>query len=471
MRTSTLGGLLALALVGFATTSDARGEVRPWTVDPAGEGAATRFFDGLPWQPLAEARALKFGEKLVCRDGCRVTAEGGSTLLLEASASMQAASPQFARLPADPTGLAQRCQVVRLLRGTLHVTHGAARSPLIVEAPNAAPIMIQSASALVRVAGGALVVIPNGAAAVKVGRKWVELTPKQAHVVRGQHVLERPPVVTPTWDVDAPKQNPIALAIEGPNATVQAAWHPVPSAVAYRVEVATDPGMRQVVQRLEVTESSLSTTLPEGRYWARVTPRDEQGLEAPPSAPRALRVVRALLPKGAYIAPSREILMPSTGRLQLLDPRGLEVSVGKRAFVPVLGAFQAPPRGQRLRIRLAGDRASTTTFRVARRTLEAHITLGPSAPVWPSDEVSIAVRLDDPTGRLVPGEMPLGLEVTVGGKLIAAAWTRSGPMWHTRVAGRTLGGPALLQVVARDPAGLALGRGFLELVAGPPAKN
>jgi hypothetical protein len=58
------------------------------------------------------------------------------------------------------------------------------------------------------------------------------------------------------------------------------------------------------------------------------------------------------------------------------------------------------------------------------------------------------------------------MEVRLAGKTIPTSWERDGDVWRARIRGRNLTAPSLLEVVARDDAGLPLGWGFLELVSG-----
>jgi hypothetical protein len=311
-----------------------------------------------------------------------------------------------------------------------------------------------------------MVVVPSGDAALKRGHAWTTLTPGRAYRVLRNQVSERLAVAAPTWSADGPDQRPIALAVSGPIGVVQAGWQPVVGAVSYTVEIASDPTFAVVVKELVVESPQFQTALSEGRYWARVTSVDEDGMDAPSSLPRALRVVRVALPHSAFMPEPGTLVVPQQGVLRILDTEGIELSVDKSGFWPAPHVLHGPTRAfHRLRLRLVGDPRSTTMVRLERRALHAWVSMTP-APSWPSDPVQVAVRLDDPSGRIEPSSVEPALEVLLAGKPIETIWERDGNVWRTHIRGRVLDAPSLLEVVARDDAGIPLGWGFLELVGG-----
>ena len=149
----------------------------------------------------------------------------------------------------------------------------------------------------------------------------------------------------------------------------------------------------------------------------------------------------------------------------MLGAKGVEVAVGRGGFLPARRELSVPDANVSvLRLRVAGESDTESRFYVERRELRAQITLGPSSPVWPEDDVAAEVRLVDPSGRVdVDGVKPR-FRVRVGADDIPTHFTFNGERWQGRIVGRHLRKPQLLELTVVDEVGHSIGHAFLEVV-------
>ncbi|MEQ9325025.1 MAG: hypothetical protein RIF41_38015, partial [Polyangiaceae bacterium] len=359
---------------------------------------------------------------------------------------------------------------IEVVAGEVAVERPAFPKPFVVQTSSGVVVTVEKGTARLsahpdRVA----VVTADGAAAFEQGRRWERLDAHALHVVRRDGRQESHPVVTaPVWHHDDAAHRPLGLAVKGPHSLVGGAWAPVAGAAHHVVEIATDATFATMTQRLELEgdATSFAASLPVGRYHARVTATDVEGMVSGTSPPIALRVLRAALPEGGFMPDPRVMVVPEESTVRLLDGDDVQVSFDNRGFLPAPKTLAAPARDHhRVQIRLASDPSSVTEFRLEKRALQAAVKMTPRLPAWPEDRIQAVVQLDDPSGHIDPETFVPALEVRIAGAPVAARWERTGSTWRTSIDGRFLDGPSLVEVFAKDSRGKWLGWGFVEVVS------
>ncbi|AUX29928.1 uncharacterized protein SOCE836_020230 [Sorangium cellulosum] len=155
---------------------------------------------------------------------------------------------------------------------------------------------------------------------------------------------------------------PIALAPAGLG-VLSASWKPAPGAAGYRVEVARDPELNDLVVREEVKPDVVSfraEKMPAGAYFLRVRVIDREEYLGV-GAVRRFHLVAARVSGG--VAPAaREITANPYGIVELTPSPALELSLDDGPFGPIperIDLLQRAPRALRLRERgsAAAERA------------------------------------------------------------------------------------------------------------------
>ena len=463
----TLG--IGVTLAGTAGAQPGGGHLL--VAQPGGQ-AATRYHDVLPWQPMDRPRRLADGQRLKCGEPCRVEVDDGSSVELSAGTIVAASSPLFFRF--GPGELARRSPVLVLLAGKIEVKRPPqAQAPLVVQLPSGQQLATKCSRTRIRVLDSGVVVAPDEpGVSLRQGDHWQALVPDLAHRVTATEVVSRPLLAPPDWDLtDSEATRPVALVTSEGTGMVAGSWHDLPGAVRYHVEIADDSGFARVVNRLalDAPAHGFRLPMPAGSFHVRVVAEDAEGLESSPSPPLPLRIIRADLPPGGFVADDSTLVLPEGRPLHLPAADGLELSIGLSGFWKAPSEIAGPAEERRrLRFRVAGDARTTTEFGLERRALEALVTMSPSAPIWPQDKLKLTVRLVDRSGRVdVRGVEPT-IEVKLSGSSIPVTWFKgeANAVWNADVAPRHLDGPSLMEVVARDAAGVPIGWGFVELVAG-----
>ena len=443
------------------------GELENPTLAFDGPGMATRYHDALPWKPVTRTRPMRLGEHLSCERQCRVRLADGTVVTLDSGAEIVAASPVFHRFGNDE--MASRCMAVHVRHGEIQVQRlaGADRK-LVVTTEAGVTAAIGTGMVTVRsLADRAAVVNRDGQAQAKRRGGWNTLARDLAHTVDADgNVDSRAIVTTPEWLDAGDHHRPIGFAAQGPHSNVGARGRPVASAANYTVEVAAGDAFDGTVRRFEVDTNHFATKLPEGRYLARVSATDADGFTTEPSQPRTLRVLRIALPPGGFMPSGNTMVVPEATTVRLLDSADVEVSMDRHGYHNGVATLPPPARDYHMvRVRMAKDHASATTFRLEKRTLHAQVSMTPRLPTWPTDRIEAKVQLADPSGHIDPLAVMPDLEVRVGGKPVKATWSRHGDVFRTVINGRALDGPQLVEVVARDDLGQWIGWGFVEVVA------
>ncbi len=210
-----------------------------------------------------------------------------------------------------------------------------------------------------------------------------------------------------------------------------------------------------------------------GQYWLTARSVDADGIAGGWSKPEALRVVGVSLPPGGYTA-GGDIFIGKGQEVRFSNTEGLEMTYeGAGRYVPASQAVSLY-RGETTMVsfRVKGS-VYPTTARLRPRGLYAHVVLGPSRAVWPTDAVQIAVELRSKEGEAVPPGLELKTEVKLGIEPIEVTFTRDGNRLIGTVPPTDRPGPWVLRVEVRDQFGALLGRDFLEIAkasAKPPAK-
>jgi hypothetical protein len=335
-------------------------------------------------------------------------------------------------------------------RGKLHVnTHGATSAAAIYE--------------------GALVVGSNGIGFPVYDGAGIVMR-KGTNPDKWQHIPD-----APQWTGDAAATS-LVLAPTEAHANVKLAWTSVRGAASYRILVAGDSDMSQVLEVATTSETSfeLVERPPATRYWAQVRAVGSEGIVGEWSTPRSLRVVHYAAPEGAFVARDGALVLRPHEFVTLSGADGVEVSFTRpgrsSAAVPLywskLGGPltlpddpDAPERIVHLR-----DPGMTgeTMLRLARRQLRADIELFPK-DARTGDPINVRALVWDPSGRVDGANENVSLKATVEIDPIAVAWQRKGNAWTAHIPARATGGPSVIRVVATDDRGTEIGRGFLEL--------
>ena len=459
--------LVAAFALLLAPIAEGAGLRNPRLHDLAG-APATRFHQALPYKPLPHARELRAGEYLRCSGTCVVALHDGPQIELPPQAPIRAEPPVFPRR--SPDEMAQRAMTFSVAEGRVMVRRPAqTTTPLVVSARGGIQIALPSGSAWVKATEERTAVVTTSSEAVyRRGSVWLPLPAEELHVLHASMRHEVLPVVgMPAWTTHGRRHRPLGLSVDGATTSVGGTWGAGPGAASYEVELEPEPGVEVDPVRIQTQDTYFVASLPEGRYHARVSATDPEGMITRSSAPMPIRIVRAGLPPSGFVPQSGTIVVPETTQVELLDTRDVEVSVNGRGFYPAPPKLPAPKDVPTLvRVRLAGDPASAAPFRVEKRALRASVTLSPALPTWPEDDIQIRVQLEDPSRLVDLQHVAASVEVKLGREVIATKWKRVGSTYTATIEGRALHQPSLLRVQVKDGAGYALGWGFAEIVAG-----
>ncbi|MGD0674315.1 MAG: hypothetical protein ABSC94_02790 [Polyangiaceae bacterium] len=281
---------------------------------------------------------------------------------------------------------------------------------------------------------------------------------------------------SPRWEV---KGEGILLSTgDGGPAPAQVAWSPVPSATEYRVEVAVDPSMVRVVERMATRESHVQIkALASARTWVHVRAVGPEGIVGEWSSPRSIRALRYSLPDNAFVAHDGSIVLPEGTTLALSGAEGLEVAYEDASTVapsfdvplywsplsgPLRLAEDAPLRIVHLRDPLVSG-AGEARLALARRELQADVAIGPPHAKWPSDSLEARVEVRDPSGRIDATKEPVTVEALLDLTPLDVSWDHHGSLWRGHIPPRLIGDNAVVRVVVKDGQGAEIGRGFIEL--------
>jgi hypothetical protein len=284
----------------------------------------------------------------------------------------------------------------------------------------------------------------------------------------------------PSWEDPNAGASSVAVIPEGTGAMLGLAWGAAAGASSYRVQIARDAAMSQIVEHEAVDQPRLSVPAPGAgaHSWAQVRAVGADGIVGPWSSPRALGVLHYRLPSGAFVARDGAVVLPEGASLSLTDGHGLEVAYenvrpGSPPAPPVLywakvsgplrPAEDAPVRVAHLRDASLGVE---TRVVLAHRQLRADVVLQPRQ-ARAQDPIDVRAVVWDPSGRVdVPSES-VTLEAMLDLDPLAVSWqhvsdgTRT--VFTARIPPRHDRGPAVVRVVVKDSLGQEIGRGFVEI--------
>jgi hypothetical protein len=281
----------------------------------------------------------------------------------------------------------------------------------------------------------------------------------------------------PSWDGAAGGPPSFAVAPEGGDATVGLAWGAVAGAASYRVQIATDATMSQIVRHAGVTEPRFAVPGVGLHDWAQVRPVGADGIVGPWSAPRALRVLHYRLPAGAFVARDGVVVLPGGATLPLSDAEGVEVAYenvrpGPPPTTPPvlywtkLGGPLRSVDDVPLRVAHLRDPGQGVDARVilGHRQIRADVDMQPKQ-ARAGDPIAVRAVVSDPSGRVDLTTEKVTVGALVDLEPVAVDWQHAGNVWTGRIGPRRDRGPSVVRVVVRDGLGQEIGRGFVEIGA------
>jgi FecR protein len=406
-------------------------------------------------------------------DGVTITFEAGTTARWEAAGKLASETAKWTRgfhlevtdgeldvaIPPGPKGknaflVTTRAGTLTDWRGRMHVSvHGDTTAVSVYEGS----LVVGSNKQSFPVVDNAAVVLHKGGEADK--------------------GLAIPGVAT--WDTSAGPPS-FAVVPQGAPAGVGVAWARVPGAASYRVLLASDAGMTQIVARASVGDPRFTAPEPGPgvRFWAQVRAVGADGLVGEWSAPRAMRVVRYTLPQGAFVARDGVIVLPPGSVLALSDIDGVQVAYENvrpgpaAAAAPVLywssatGPVRLPDDDTPVRIVHLKDASIGAEGRIAvgKRELRADVDVQPKV-AHAVDPIDVRAVVWDPTGRVDGSSEAVSIQALADLDPIQIPWQHVGNVWTARIGPRRDRGPSVVRVVVTDSLGREIGRGFVEIIA------
>jgi len=457
------GPATAIALAAITGVATAKPAQQP-TLVSVGDEAKIRFSAQLPWRSVGQGREIRIGQQVRCNEGCELSWGSRARATLGPGATVRVLSPRFVRFDADHV---VRCPSLAVLAGEVRVA-APSDLPTVVETKSSKLLAVRTGSTDLIADGSRLVVAPvDASVSLRQGREWKPLSgaPLFELGADGQVRAEQR-LSSPAWRLGQ-AHRPLALAADEPSAEVSLAWREVADAAAYKIEIARDHRFGQMVTREQLRDRSTHrVTLPEGRYFARVSAADADGLWSAPTTVMPLQVVRVALPDGGEISGAGDLVLPPATSLRLLGHDVLDVAIHERGFSRARRELHFfPERAQRLRVRLRGQPDTESSFMVYERALRADVQVSPANPTWPDDSVDVRVRLVDPSGRTDPQSVKPRLKVVMGGRDLPVHFRFDGKAWVTSISGQPIGRPELMRLEVDDGAGQVLGERFVEVVA------
>lgn len=281
----------------------------------------------------------------------------------------------------------------------------------------------------------------------------------------------------PQWDAarGAPS---FLLEPAGARGNLGVAWKPVAGAASYRVTIARDPAMNQIIDVASTTDTTYAVVERgsaggggAGGFWTQVRAVGPEGIVGEPPSPRPLRVVHFALPDGAVMGRDGSVVLPSNVGVPLDDTQGLELAYGSPSPRITVPLFWSPlsgplrlPRDSDVRVMHVRDPAlgQEAALVLARRALRVDVEMTPRDP-HPGDVIDVRGVAWDPTGRLDPTREQVTLEAKLDLDPLPVAWRQTGSSWTARIPSPSTYRPTVIRVVARDAFGAEIGRGFVEI--------
>lgn len=328
---------------------------------------------------------------------------------------------------------------------------------------------------------GMLAVVQDGTARVASHGRWIELSSGQYAVLgaRGAAGEVKALAAAPQFvsrPCEASSNSPCGIGfVQGSKKTRLALrWQPVLRAKNFRVQIARDREMADLIVDELVTSRELVTKpLPAGRYFATVQSMGDAGVAGRRAGPRPLRVVRLTFDAGIRHDERHGVVaVPEGALVHLDDVEGLEQAVaGGTLGVPSVLSLSKSQKARTVRVRVAGWPADTAALTLEPRQIRADVRLGPMTAVWPRDPVSVEVRVHDPSQRFSTSDVEVNIEVTVNQESLDVPFRKSGDTWRGTLEPRPGKGPWVVRVHVVDAEGRTLGRNFLEVIGQADTSN
>ncbi|MCC6555910.1 MAG: FecR domain-containing protein, partial [Polyangiaceae bacterium] len=293
----------------------------------------------------------------------------------------------------------------------------------------------------------------------------------------------RPLPPAPAWDAGGPG---IGLCAGG-QGVVTAAWKPVPGAIGYRVEVARDREMNDLVAREEVPPDILSfrgERLPVGSYSIRVRAIDREEYLGV-GAVRELHLVGVEIDAGGRVDP-QEISASPYATLSLAPSSALEMAIDDGPFGPMVERVDLKQRAPReIRLRARGG-SGAVTIPVRPLAPEARIeaarapggrALAIRAALTGLDGVDVPRRVSprvrvrlppDPASPAAPAGEPISAALSAEGAALVATAPLPAYLAPERAAGA---GPLLARIDVVDDRGRVIGTLDADLAIAAPAPD
>lgn len=380
--------------------------------------------------------------------------------------------PKYQALQLTP-GAKTTTYSLALIQGRIDVTVPAKpRSAVLCTMGKVSAVVSAGQATLVTRAEQTIVASVEGDVRTLAAEHWQTLAPGTlSHFTGEQGSAPEPTVSAPTL---AQGQR-LWFSAGDPVAISGFTFGQVPNAHRYELRLRAADGsvqLRSVQGRTRLDDPFAPVT--PGQYELTARSLDSDGIAGRWSKPEPVRVVGVTLPPGGY-ATGGDIFIGKGQEVRFSHVDGLEMTYeGAGRYVPASGAVSLY-RGETTMVsfRVPGS-VYPTSARLRPRGLYAHVALGPSRAVWPTDPVQIAVELRSKNGEGVPAWVELKTEVKLGIEPIEVTFTRDGNRLVGTVPPTDKPGPWVLRVEVKDQFGALLGRDFLEIAkapAKPPGKS
>jgi len=463
--------LLLVVTVGHSARAVPR-EVA--TVPSATPGAEYQPAPNSDWKPLAA------GSKMVAGFTVRTGANPFTFVLLEGATVR--VEPNSMLVLRDPTqvnlrpGVAELAHRIDLKSGGLafELPDGKQRLLFVVHTDEILGVFGHGSGQARIVGQGMLTIVERGTARVASHGRWVDL--RAGHYLtlgapgapsKPKELAAAPRFVNQPCEASTSRCS-IAVVKGAGKSQLAVRWSPVVEANTYRVRIAADQDMTNILVDESVSKPRsefVTKPLSAGRYWLTVQSIGADGVPGHTVGPRPLRVVRLLLDQGVlFDRKDSVIVLPEGTQVRISDVSGLaqKNSTGSSPVPSSVRLF----RGQNSRsLKLFVENYPTDTASVAleRRQLRADVSLTPINAKWPKDSVNLRVRLHDPSKRLSASDVYPRIQARLNQTRLTLPLRRNGDTWSAQIPARSGKGPWVLRVEVTDLDGRPLGHGFLEI--------
>lgn len=463
---------LLLVVTGSHTAQAVPREVA--SVPSASPGADYRTAPTSDWKPVEAGSRLTAG--LTLRTGSSpfsfVLLEG-ATVRLEPNSLLLLRDPTQVDLRPGVTELAHR---IDLKSGGLafELPEGKQRLLFLVHTDEILGVFGHGSGQARIVPEGMLTILARGTARVASQGRWVDLRAGQYLTLGAPGAASKPKALAPAPRfVNQPCEAStshcgIAVVAGAGQSQLAARWSPVAEASTYRVRVAADQHMTNLLVDESVSKPRsefVTKPMPAGRYWLTVQSIGADGVPGHTTAPRPLRVVRLLLDQGViFDRKDSVIVLPEGTQARISDVRGLAQSTTSgSAGVPSSVRLFRGQNSRSLKLFVENFPTDTASIAVERRQLRAEVSLTPINARWPKDTVRLRVRLHDPSKRLSATDVYPRIQARLNQTRLTLAIRHSGDTWTAQIPSRNGKGPWVLRVDVTDLDGRPLGHGFVEI--------